>query len=182
MQFLTISVPSAPHGSALGLGRGNENIPQPVGPSFAGYADRARHLPGLVTSQANLEHLAKNFLLRQARPPNFFCHILLTSEHFSCTKSPVSIVETECCQKDARTSLARLASQRHPAVTGAGSERLAMKEDWNQVRSLKIEATGLVGNWLAQAGFKPGGRVEVRCDQPGTLSLRSLEQPEEAAL
>jgi hypothetical protein len=63
-----------------------------------------------------------------------------------------------------------------------------------RVRSLKIEATGdffyrkitprirLAGHWLEQAGFKPGHRVEVRCEQPGSMSLRFLEQPKEAAL
>ncbi len=53
-------------------------------------------------------------------------------------------------------------------------------------RTLKIEATGdfwfgkvkpkirLAGQWLEQAGFKPGCRVEVQSIQPGTLTLRFL--------
>lgn len=53
-------------------------------------------------------------------------------------------------------------------------------------RTLKIETTGdfwrgkvtpkirLVGHWLEQAGFKPGCRVEVQSNQPGTLTLRFL--------
>ena len=69
-----------------------------------------------------------------------------------------------------------------------------MKAERNQVRSLKIEAAGdswrgtvkpqirLAGNWLARAGFQAGNRVEVRCEQPGSLSLRFLEQPKEATL
>ena len=109
-------------------------------------------------------------------------------------KSLVSRFETRSCQKSARTSLVRLANQRHPAVTGAGKERLAVKTDRNQVRSLAIEATGdffyrkmtpkirLAGRWLEQAGFKPGHRVEVRIEQPGSLSLRFLEQAKEVAL
>lgn len=109
-------------------------------------------------------------------------------------KCLVSKFETQACQENARTSLARLASQRHPARTGAGNERLAVKAYRNQVRSLKIEATGdffyrkitprirLAGQWLEQAGFKPGHRVEIRCDQPGILSLRLMEQPEGVAL
>jgi hypothetical protein len=40
----------------------------------------------------------------------------------------------------------------------------------------------LAGQWLEQAGFKPGHRVEVRVEQPGNLSLRFLEQPKEATL
>ena len=103
-------------------------------------------------------------------------------------------MKTASCQKDARTSLVRLANQRHPAVTGAGDERLAVKPDRNQVRSLAIEGMGdffyqditprirLAGRWLEQAGFKPGHRVEVRIEQPSSLSLRFLEQPKEAAL
>lgn len=54
-------------------------------------------------------------------------------------------------------------------------------------RLLKIEATGdfsrgivkpqirLKGNWLARAGFTPGLRVEVRCDQAGTMTLVALQ-------
>jgi hypothetical protein len=53
-------------------------------------------------------------------------------------------------------------------------------------RTLKIETAGdfwrgkvtpkirLAGQWLEQAGFKPGCRVEVQCNQPGTLTLRFL--------
>jgi len=59
-------------------------------------------------------------------------------------------------------------------------------------RTLKIEATGdlarrkvkpqirLLGNWLEQAGFKPGHRVEVRLDEPRKLTLSFSEQPGEA--
>ena len=109
-------------------------------------------------------------------------------------KSLVSRFETRSRQTSARTSLVRLANQRHPAVTGAGNERLAVNASRKQVRSLKIEATGdffyrkitprirLTGRWLEQAGFKPGHRVEVRIEQPGNLSLRFFEQPTEAAL
>jgi hypothetical protein len=60
-----------------------------------------------------------------------------------------------------------------------------------RARSIKIETTGdfwlgkikprirLTGRWLARAGFKPGHRVEVRSEKPGTLTLRFLEQPQE---
>jgi Toxin SymE, type I toxin-antitoxin system len=55
-------------------------------------------------------------------------------------------------------------------------------------RNLKIESAGdfwrdkvspkirLSGRWLEQAGFKPGHRVEVEISQPGTLTLRFLDQ------
>jgi hypothetical protein len=54
-------------------------------------------------------------------------------------------------------------------------------------RTLKIESAGdffngkvspkirLCGRWLERAGFKPGCRVEVQINQPGTLTLRFLE-------
>ena len=69
-----------------------------------------------------------------------------------------------------------------------------MKAETIQVRSLAIEATGdffsrkitpkirLTGQWLERAGFKPGHRVEVCFEQPGNLTLRFLEQPQEVAL
>jgi hypothetical protein len=55
-------------------------------------------------------------------------------------------------------------------------------------RNLKIETAGdfwrkkvspkirLSGRWLEQAGFKPGHRVTVEISQPGTLTLRFLDQ------
>jgi hypothetical protein len=53
------------------------------------------------------------------------------------------------------------------------------------VRKLKIEEAGdfwkkqikpkirLMGNWLEQAGFKPGTHVQVVCVSPGVIELRS---------
>jgi len=55
-------------------------------------------------------------------------------------------------------------------------------------RTLAIEATGdpwrgkiaprirVGGQWLERAGFKPGHRVEVILEEPGTLTLRFLNQ------
>ena len=55
-------------------------------------------------------------------------------------------------------------------------------------RSLKIEESGdyfasrikpkirLVGNWLKQAGFPPGQRVQVVFIGPGIMELRSTPQ------
>jgi len=69
-----------------------------------------------------------------------------------------------------------------------------MKAESNQVRSLKVEAIGdfarhkviprirIAGQWLEQAGFKPGHRVFLRVEQPGSLTLRFAEQPQEVAL
>jgi hypothetical protein len=55
-------------------------------------------------------------------------------------------------------------------------------------RNLKIETAGdywrdtvspkirLTGRWLERAGFKPGHRVTVEISQPGTLTLRFVDQ------
>jgi hypothetical protein len=55
-------------------------------------------------------------------------------------------------------------------------------------RNLKIETAGdfwrgkvspkirLSGQWLEQAGFKPGYRVTVEISHPGTLTLRFVDQ------
>jgi hypothetical protein len=61
-------------------------------------------------------------------------------------------------------------------------------EQRRNVRTLAIEAAGdfcygkvtpkirLAGRWLERAGFKPGHRVEVRLDQPGTITLRFVAE------
>jgi len=55
-------------------------------------------------------------------------------------------------------------------------------------RTLQIETTGdfslgkitpkirLGGQWLERAGFKPGHRVEVITEQPGTITLRVVAE------
>jgi hypothetical protein len=57
-----------------------------------------------------------------------------------------------------------------------------------KTRTLKIEAVGdfayrrikpqirLTGQWLEQAGFKPGHRVEISLAKPGELSLQFKEE------
>jgi len=96
---------------------------------------------------------------------------------------------------DARTPRARLADQGHPASTGAGMERLAMKGKKVQAgtatrpaRFLKVEEVGdfsrgkvvprirMAGKWLEQAGFKPGCRVQVVARQPGMLNVHLHDQ------
>ena len=82
-----------------------------------------------------------------------------------------------------------------PVEAGASHRESEMNADTfqagnsgRQFRSLKIEATGdfyrgkikpgirLAGKWLEQAGFKPGHRVEVHLNEPGTMTLRFMEQ------
>lgn len=103
-------------------------------------------------------------------------------------------------RESARTSPVRLANRRHPAVTGAGNERLAMTDQQqqgvfapDQMRSLKIQPVGdfwrkkvkpqilLSGKWLERAGFKPGHRVQVIV-QPGLLTLHFQDQGREVTL
>ena len=64
-----------------------------------------------------------------------------------------------------------------------------MQTNTTAVRRLKIEEHGdnwkglfkpkirLIGRWLEQAGFKPGGQVQVICVAPGLLELRSADVP-----
>jgi hypothetical protein len=195
-------------GELLSARCGEQGLSQPVGSALAGSADRSLNLPGLLWRQADRKD-NRNPLLREPRPPHFgfhnFSHFCLrkylTGIWTIVYKSLVSKVETRFCQKSARTSLARLASQGHPAVTGAGRERLAVKAESfqvatseRQVRSLKVEAIGdfarrkviprirIAGQWLEKAGFKPGNRVELFIEQPGNISLRFVEEVKEAAL
>jgi hypothetical protein len=159
-------------------------------------ANGPRHVLRFFRRQSNGKDNRDAFL-GEPRPTHFLFHAKanfskqksLTLRLTFVNNSLASKFETAPCQNSARTSLARLADQRHPAVTGAGRERLAMK-----ARSLKIEKTGdfcygriiprirIAGQWLEQAGFKPGHRVEIHFDQPGNLTLRFLEQPKEVAL
>lgn len=83
------------------------------------------------------------------------------------------------------------ASQRESEMS---AETIQAGNPDRQARSLKIEATGdflrqkitpkirLTGKWLERAGFKPGHRVQILIEQPGTLSLRFVEQSKEVAL
>ena len=178
------------------MGCPEKRVAEPVSPGLAGSANGTRHVLRFFRRQSNGKNNRDAFF-REARSAHFLFHTRVNFRKRKCLtswltfvyKSLVSNCETAPCQNSAHTSLARLADQRHPAQTGAGDERLAMK-----ARSLKIEKTGdfcygkiiprirIAGQWLEQAGFKPGHRVEIRFDQPGNLTLRFLEQTKEVAL
>lgn len=61
-----------------------------------------------------------------------------------------------------------------------------------KTRSLKIEAVGdhfyrktkprirLSGQWLEQAGFRPGHRVEIHSSKSGEMTLQFKEQTSDA--
>ena len=183
-------------GRLLLTGCPEKRATQPVGPSLAGNANSARHVMRFFRRQSNGKDNRDAFF-REARPTHFLLHKKVKFRKRKCLtlrltfvyKRLVSKFETAACQNNARTSLVRLANRRHPAQTGAGRERLAMK-----ARSLKIEKTGdfcygriiprirIAGQWLEQAGFKPGHRVEIRFAQPGNLTLHFQEQTKEVAL
>lgn len=188
---------------------GEKHISQPVGFLLAGSADCRRHVSRFVGAQPHGKHRCQGVFLRQPGASHFLSHTeqvfvykkFLTTIYFSFTECLVLNFKTAPFQKDARTSLERLANQRHPARTGAGNERLAMNAEAFQVpnsggqsRSLAVEAIGdfsrgkiiprirIAGQWLERAGFKPGHRVQVFIEQTGSLSLRFVAQGKEAAL
>lgn len=190
-------------GRLLFAGCGEKRLSQPVRFRLAGGPDSRRNISRLIGTQPHSEDRSKCVFLRQPRASHFPTHKkrvvvnrkLLTIIYFAFTKSLVSKFETQFCQKSARTSLARLANQGHPARTGAGRERLAMEANTfqplssgRQSRSLKVEAIGdawrgkiiprirIAGQWLERAGFKPDSRVQVLIQEPGTITLRFVEE------
>ncbi len=192
----TCATKAASAGRLLLTGCPENRISQPVRSFFTRITDSPRHVSRFFRRQSNGKD-NRNAFFRESRPAHFLFHTkvnfrkrkYLTPWLTFVYKSLVSKFETAPCQNNARTSLARLADQRHPARTGAGNERLAMK-----ARSLKIEKTGdfcygkiiprirIAGQWLEKAGFKPGHRVQILMEQPGNLSLRFVAQGTEVAL
>lgn len=176
--------------------------PEPVGSGLAGSANSRQDLSCFVWRQSNRQdHFGQTFF-RQPGPAHFLFH---TNAHF-CLRKCLTGLWTfvyKCLVLNFETSLslkewlARLPARvNQPAayllVTGASRIESEMKADTVQVRSLAIEATGdffrrkitpkirLNGQWLERAGFRPGHRVQVCFEQPGTLTLRFLEQGKEA--
>jgi hypothetical protein len=49
----------------------------------------------------------------------------------------------------------------------------AIRDPWRGKIAPRIR---IAGQWLEQAGFKPGHRVEVRIDQAESLPLRFVDQ------
>src|SRR5688572_9940570 len=118
---------------------GEKCAPQPLGFRLSRSANGVRNVTCFVRWQPNRKD-NRNTFFGEPGPPHLFLH---TKSHFrkrKCLtglwtfvyKCPVSIFETWSCQQSARTSLARLANQRHPAVTGAGKERLAVNASLQQ--------------------------------------------------
>lgn len=192
----TCPIKTARVGRSLLAGCLDKHVAEPVGPGLAGSANGGRHGLRLIRRQSNGKDNRDAFF-RESRAAHFLFHTIAHFRKRKCLTLWLTFVYKKASPENqdlalpenARTSPVRLANQRHPASTGAGNERLAM-----QARSLKIEKIGdfcdgkiiprirIAGQWLEQAGFKPGHRVEIRFDQPGNLTLRFLEQPKEGAL
>lgn len=195
-------------GRLLPSGCGEKRTSKPIGFCLAGIADGVVDGSCFVGAQANSEHPTKSVFSGQPWASNFLRHAKtvsvyinsLTANPFPFTKRRVLNFRTTLPAKCPHVS-GKVSNQRHPARTGAGNERLAMEANAHQAatfggqsRFLKIEATGdvflkkitprirLGGKWLERAGFKPGHRVEVRLEQPGTMRIQSLEQPKEPTL
>lgn len=178
-------------------GSGEKRISQPVRSCLAGSLHRASNNPGFLWRQSNRKDINRDCCFREPGTAHFLFHKKINFRLRKCLtpyptfvyKSPVSKFEIAACQNNARTPLARLAGQGHPARTGAGDERLAMK-----ARSLKTEKTGdfccgkiiprirIAGQWVGQAGLKPGHGVEIHFGQVGNVTLRVLERAKEVAL
>ena len=187
---------------------GQKRVPQPFGLALPGSADRCGNCSRFFGRQSNGEDNSDTFC-RKPGSAHFRFHNKihfrkrnnLTSSWTFVYKRQVSNFEAAPFQQSARTSLERLVTRDTRLQPGRAVKRLAMDAEAlqvgtsdRQVRSLKIEIAGdffhqktkpkirLAGNWLARAGFKPGHRVEVLLEQPGSLTLRFVEQGKEAAL
>lgn len=193
---------------SLSGSRRNKRLPQPVWLGRAGSMNCRFYESRFLRSQSNRKDDSRPFL-RKPWPSHFTFHKVsyfrlrkcLTSLSTFVYKSPASKFEARSYEKLCPHVSVRLANRRHPAVTGAGNERLAMKDQPqqggfvpDQIRSLKIQPVGdfwrkrikpqilLTGNWLQRAGFKPGHRVQVIIEQPGRITLNFLEQVQEGVL
>jgi len=189
-------------------GCGEKRGSQPVGSCLAGITNCLADGSCFFRRQSNRKD-NRDTLLREPGPTHFLFHSRSLFRLRKCLtvfwtfvyKRQVSNFETAPFQQSARTSLERLVTSDTRRQPGRAMKRLAMKaialqlgNSDRRTRSLKIEEIGdfsrgkiiprlrIAGQWLERAGFKPGHRVEVLIEQPGSLTLRFVEQSKEAAL
>ncbi len=185
-------------------GCGKKGGSQPVGLALSRFVDRFLDHGEFVRAKPRRDKLPQGFAPGFLWSADFSSHVknvyvtrklLLQQDDLCVTNIQVSNETAFSPEQRAGTAAgeSELTSSQ-PVVAGASQRESEMQTDTNQVRSLKIEATGdffhgnitpkirLTGRWLEQAGFKPGHRVEVRFDQTGNLTLRFLEQRQEGAL
>lgn len=185
-----------------------ERGPKPVGFWCPGGADSLQKFPRFIRRQSDRKDNSGTFR-GKSRPAHFLFHANSVFRLRKCLtrfwtfvyKCPVSNFETLLSPKEMAGTAAgesELTSSQ-PVCAGASQRESEMNTDMFQAgnsgrRFLKIETTGdfyygkikprirLTGKWLERAGFKPGHRVEVRFDQPGSLTLRFVEQAKGGAL
>lgn len=181
-----------------------ESSAEPVGLGLSRFANFFLDLREFIRAKPGRDKFSQSLALGFLWSANFLRHkrffyvthkLFLHTNNYRVTDIQVSnetllssekVVGTAAGESELTNSL--------PVRAGANRRESEMKAGTNQVRSLKIEKTGdffkgkiiprirIAGQWLEQAGFKPGQRVEIRFEQPGILTLRSLEQAKEVAL
>ena len=191
-------------GRLLPAGCRQERGAEPVRPWLFRLVDRRVNFHEFIGAEPHPDKFSQSLALGFLWSANFLSHAKIISvtrkfflheDNLCVTNSQVSDETPLSPDKMAGTAVGESElTNCQPVRAGASRRESEMKADTIQVRFLAIEATGdffrgkimpkirLTGRWLEQAGFKPGHRVEVSCDQPGSLTLRFLEQAQEVAL
>jgi len=189
-------------------GSGEEGRPQPIRPCLAGSEDSGADGSRFFRRQPDRKDINCDSFLRQPRAPHFLGHKKFRFRVRKCLtrfwpfvyKRQVSTETLLSSEKVAGTAAGESElTNSLPVCAGASRRESEMSAETFQAgtsdrrfRSLKVEAVGdfarrkviprirIAGQWLEQAGFKPGHRVQVSIEQSGNLSLRFLEQAKEA--
>lgn len=185
-------------------GSGEDRSSQPIGLGLARFTDCSINFGELIRAKSRGDEFPQGFAPRLLWSADFLSHakkvsvtrkLFLQEDNLCVTNIQVSNEILLSSGKVAGTAAGESElTNSQPVLAGASQIESEMKLDSVQVRSLAIEATGdffhkkltpkirLTGRWLERAGFLPGHRVEVSFEQPGTLTLRFVQQGREAAL
>ena len=191
-------------------GCGEKRSSQPVGFCLAGSADSRPCVSRFIGAQTHRKDFSTGVFLRKSRASHFLSHSkrlyeykkCLTGIYFAFTKRQVSNETALSSEEMAGTAAGESElTNSLPVSAGASQRESEMNTETfqagtsaRQSRSLKVEGVGdfarrkviprirIAGQWLEQAGFKPGHRVEIFIAQPGNLTLRFVEQVKEAVL
>lgn len=180
-----------------------EGVSQPVGARSLGLGDRILDFREFVKAKPHPDKFTQCLTLGLLWSANFAGHrniigvtrkLSLRQEIFRATDIQVSTETLLSLERVAGTAAGESElTNSLPVRAGASRRESEMKTGTLQARSLAIEATGdffrnkitpkirLSGQWLEKAGFRPGHRVQVLMEQPGSLTLRFLEQGKEVA-
>lgn len=198
-------------GVSLFVGSGEKRGSQPVGLHLPGFVDCLPDRRQFIRAKPHRDELPKSIAPWFLWSANFSGHtkIISVTRKFFLHEYNLCVTDIQVSNETA-LSLDRMAgaaageselTNSQPVVAGASRIESEMNAQTFQVgnsdrqgRLLKVEATGdffyrkirpkirLSGQWLAQAGFLPGHRVQVLIEQPGCLTLRFMEQEKEGAL